>query len=407
MFRTLSNTADPRDHSDPIENKPKPHPGDRKSSDSTQSDCGAIENVACPDRKEEYEDEVHHEKATQRASQRPSRELARTTSNALSRVSSRLTTRSLPDPGPPPDGGLKAWTQIACGWLAIFTCWGWINCFGMGVMATWFSKKRSFAMGCASTGNAIGGMIYPVIVRELLPKVGFAWTVRVLGFMNLALLGLVLAFMRSRLPPRKSDALIDWSAFREVPFTFFVIGLYFMVWDVYFTLYYISSFGVEALGLPFEKATVLLIIINGIGVPARVVPGYVADRVGQLNLLVPISWCLTLVAWSWLAVESIAGLYVWICFYGLMAAALQCLFPPTVAALTSDLRVVGTRLGMSFAVMGFAALTGPPIGGAIQGAQGGDYIGAQSWAAASTLLCSVFYSLSRMTRAEWKWKAKV
>lgn len=40
-------------------------------------------------------------------------ELTRAPSNALSRVSSRFTTHSLPDPGPPPDGGLKAWTQIA------------------------------------------------------------------------------------------------------------------------------------------------------------------------------------------------------------------------------------------------------------------------------------------------------
>ncbi len=68
--------------------------------------------------------------------------------------------------------------------------------------------------------------------------------------------------------------------------------------------------------MPFEKATVLLIIINGIGVPARLAPGYVADKVGQLNLLVPISACLVVVAWSWIAVHSVAGLYAFACLYG-------------------------------------------------------------------------------------------
>jgi predicted membrane-bound spermidine synthase len=110
----------------------------------------------------------------------------------------------------------------------------------MGVMATYFSKKRSFAMGVASTGNSAGGMIYPVIVRELLPKIGFAWTVRVLGFMNLALLSIVVTFMKPRLPPRKSDALIDWSAFRELPFSLYCIAMYLQVWDIYYTLYYVS-----------------------------------------------------------------------------------------------------------------------------------------------------------------------
>lgn len=37
-----------------------------------------------------------------------SEDLRRTGSNALSHVVSRITTRSLPQPSPPPDGGLKA-----------------------------------------------------------------------------------------------------------------------------------------------------------------------------------------------------------------------------------------------------------------------------------------------------------
>lgn len=324
MFRTLSGTADPRDCSDPREDKSEKAVNQLERSESTDSGPDAVEQASS--RIEEHEDTDCDEKP----SARPSKELTRITSNALDRVSSRLTTRSLPDPGPPPDGGLKAWTQIACGWLAIATTWGWINCFGvfqtyytlnldvspsaiswigtvqnflsfvlgavsgrlldagfflptalvgvtiqllgifmmslstqywqllltqgvlcgvggglfftpcMGVMATWFSKRRSFAMGVASTGNSAGGMIYPVIVRQLLPQLGFAWTVRVLGFMNMGLLAFVLAFMRPRLPPRKSDALIDWSAFRELPFSVYSLGMFFQVWNIYYTLYYVS-----------------------------------------------------------------------------------------------------------------------------------------------------------------------
>lgn len=93
--------------------------------DSSYSTNDAIEDISL----EEHDDEVvQAEKADV---PRRSTELKRTASNTLSRVTSRLTTHSLPDPGPPPDGGLKAWTQVAMGWLAIFTTWGWVNCFGM------------------------------------------------------------------------------------------------------------------------------------------------------------------------------------------------------------------------------------------------------------------------------------
>jgi hypothetical protein len=123
MFRTVSGSADPCQVSDPVDEKPKSDHGVAESCASTRSDHDAIEHV--PGHAEE-----HEEGGDGKGPARPSKELKRTTSNALARVSSRLTTRSLPDPGPPPDGGWKAWTQIAAGWIAIFTTWGWINCFG-------------------------------------------------------------------------------------------------------------------------------------------------------------------------------------------------------------------------------------------------------------------------------------
>lgn len=109
----------------------------------------------------------------------------------------------------------------------------------MGLLATWWSKRRALAMGIASTGNSAGGLVYPVIVRQLLPKIGFAWTVRTLGFVNLALLSVVIALMKPRLPPRKSGAIIDFAAFKEAPFALYTLALFFQVWCIYFTLYYV------------------------------------------------------------------------------------------------------------------------------------------------------------------------
>ena len=169
----------------------------------------------------------------------------------------------------------------------------------------------------------------------------------------------------------------------------------------------VTSFGVQVIGLPFHDSTVLLIIINGIGVPARLAPAWIADKYGQLNTIVPVAWCVAIVAWTWVAVHDVAGTCVFVCFYGILIAAFQCLLPPTVASLTSDLSKIGTRLGMVFSCMGLAALTGPPIGGAIQVAQGGSYTGSQCWSATASLICAVLVTLARVSRAERQLKVKV
>jgi MFS family permease len=273
-------------------------------------------------------------------------------SNTLARVASHNTTRSIRDPGPPPDGGVLAWTQIFCAWLAIMNTWGFVNSFGafqpyyksilpesastiswigstqacllfalgmfsgraldrgwfrptivigiaiqilgifalsgskmywqflltqgfctgvgggiffvpimvrsrapilsetqadfiskiQGLCSTYFAKNRGMALGIVTSGNAAGGIIYPVIVRQLLGKVGFGWTVRVLGFINVASLLIVIAFMKPRLPPRRSGPLVEWEAFRDTPYCLHVLGMCFLMPPVYCVFYYVSHY---------------------------------------------------------------------------------------------------------------------------------------------------------------------
>ena len=249
-------------------------------------------------------------------------------------------------------------------------------------------------------------MVYPLLVRTLLPQIGFAWTTRVLGFLNLALLAIALAFMRPRLPPRSTGPVIDWLAFKEPVFVLFVAGLFCILWNVYFTFYYIASYGIEAVGLPYTASTTLVIIINGVGIPARIIPPFFADRFGPLNVLVPVMFCVMVVSWTWLAVDSVGGFYAFTCVYGLANASFQCLIPTAVASLTPNLNMVGTRLGMAFATVSFAALTGPPIGGALLAADGGSYGAPQVWASSSAVCCVCFMLAARVKLGGWTLKAR-
>jgi len=93
--------------------------------------------------------------------------------------------------------------------------------------------------------------------------------------------------------------------------------------------------------------------------PFRIIPPFFADKFGALNTVGPILVCVAIVSWTWLAVDSVGGFYVFTVFYGIINGAFQCLIPTCVASLTPNLNMVGTRLGMAFATVSFAALTGP------------------------------------------------
>lgn len=118
---------------------------------------------------------------------------------------------------------------------------GIIFCPAMGIVTTYFEKNRALAIAIVSTGNSVGGMVYPTVVRSLLPKIGFAWTVRVLGFINLACLTVAIAFFRARLPPRKSGPIVEISAFREIPYLCTVIAFCFVFGGLFFTYYFVSG----------------------------------------------------------------------------------------------------------------------------------------------------------------------
>ena len=413
----------------------------------------------------------------------------------LARVLSRTQSRtSYIDPGPPPDGGRRAWTQAFMAHLMVFNCWGYINSFGvfqtyyvtalnhppsaiswvgsvqifllffigtfsgratdyglfrptyflgclfqvlgvfmtslstkywqlflaqgictgignglvfcpcLAVVSTYFSKRRSFAIGIGASGTATGGLVYPVIVQQLLPKIGFAWTVRIQAFVMLTVSLITLAFFKTRLPPRKSGPIVEWSAFKELSYDLFTIGMFLIFWALYFAFYYIGSFGRNILHISESSSINDLLIINGVGLFGRLIPNYLADRFfGPLNVIIPFAFISGLLLYCWAAVTSPGGLIGFAVTYGLFAAGIQGLFPSVVASLTTDLKKTGVRMGMVFSAISFAVLTGPPLGGALIQNENGKYLDAQMWAGSSLISGFLMLVASRVVAKGWGW----
>ena len=278
----------------------------------------------------------------------------------------------------------------------------------MSLASVYFMKNRSLAIAFCSTGSATGGLVFPAMAERLLPRVGFGWTVRAIGFVMLSAIIPCAIFLRPRLPPRKSGPVVEWSAFREKPYALFSAAGFFLFWGIYVGFYFVGSFGKAELGVSQSTAINLLLTMNGVGLPGRLIPNFYADKVlGPLNAFIPFAAIAALLLYCWMAVTSLTGLWAFAAFYGLFAAGIQSLFPATSTSLTTDPKRTGVRMGMVFSVASFAALTGPPIAGALVSIGEGRYVYAQIFAGSSMVVGCANLIAARVAKTGTRLKVKV
>ncbi|KAL8375835.1 hypothetical protein RB595_007112 [Gaeumannomyces hyphopodioides] len=304
--------------------------------------------------------------------------------------------------------GILATAQCTAYWqflLAQGVCIGLGNgclfCPAIAVVSTYFGRRRSLAVGLGACGSATGGLVFPSMVRQLLPAVGFAWTIRAIGLVQLTCLSAVFFCLRPRVPPRKGGSIVDWASFRELEYTFYACGSFFAFVSVYIAFFYLAAYSRDVIGLSYTDSLNLLLVINGVGSFGRIVPNYLADRVGVINVFALLAVATGAGALAWAAVRDVAGLYAWAACYGTIAGGIQSIFPAGVASLaSSDPRKTGVRIGMVFTIVSFGALMGSPVAGALVSRMGGSYLGAQVFSGVSMLIAAGFIVASRVARSK-------
>ena len=146
-------------------------------------------------------------------------------------------------------------------------------------------------------------------------------------------------------------------------------------------------------------------IANAGAALGRLGPNYLADKSGPLNLYIPFTFITALLAFSWIAVRSPAGIIVFAILYGFFSASFVSLLSPIVAEISTERSdIIGTRLGMALAFAGLGLLIGSPIAGVILTSHG--WIGLQVWAGALIMVSGACLICVRGSRYGWKLKKR-
>ncbi|KAI1056745.1 hypothetical protein LB507_001507 [Fusarium sp. FIESC RH6] len=269
---------------------------------------------------------------------------------------------------------------------------------------SYFHKKRGTVFGIINSGSSAGGVVLPIMLSRLFKNIGFAWTMRVVGFMFLALCAISCVLIKSRLPPKpRPFAVSDYKrCFKEPVMVLTMLGGFLFFWGMFLPLSYIII-QAKASGVSEGLVPYLLPIVNGISLIGRLTAGAFADKIGQFNCMLIITsftGILTLVLWI-PGSSNTAAIVAYAVAFGFGSGGYVSIFPGCVAQI-SPMEEIGMRIGLASLVNAFGALTGSPLGGAL--ISGGDsFLGLQLFCGC-TMIASVFvYGAARYVQIGLRW----
>ena len=86
----------------------------------------------------------------------------------------------------------------------------------MALVSIYFVNRRAVAVSFMTSGTATGGNVFPLVARQLLNKVGFAWITRTMGFIMLVNSVIIIALARVRQSSGSRGPLIEFAAFADL-----------------------------------------------------------------------------------------------------------------------------------------------------------------------------------------------
>ncbi|GES56889.1 major facilitator superfamily domain, general substrate transporter [Aspergillus terreus] len=270
--------------------------------------------------------------------------------------------------------------SLAHEYYAIFLSHG--ICMGIGfgllyipsiaLVSRRFTRRRAVALGVSTSGAPAGGIIYTLMFEQLLPKVHFPWTVRILGFVMLFLF-VAAAFLllwgtgttHQTQGPRQRTKLLDLRALKDPPFWSFTASNFLLYLGYMTPFYYIPTYAETKLHTTRSLGLYILIISQAASIIGRVATTTIAHRYGSMLPWIACGLVSGVACLAWLSVHSLAGFILYAAFYGGISGALVPLPPSVFPHVCPDPRALGTWLGMAQSISSVSTLIGPPVAGAL------------------------------------------
>ncbi|KAF5337672.1 hypothetical protein D9758_013003 [Tetrapyrgos nigripes] len=252
----------------------------------------------------------------------------------------------------------------------------------VAVAGHWFNKKRPFAIGVMATGSSVGGVVCPIILQQLIPKVGFGWAVRVMAFVVMGCLIVSCVTIKTR-PTLKSrlgvDAvtagagkreqkrisitdLVDLSGFKDPKFCLACATTFFLFYAQFIPYFYIEAYA-KYRQVDSVISQYVLSIMNA-SATLRLLVCLLAVTYGTLNVMIPSTLLSAILVLAvWLPSRGAVPITIFAVLYAPLSGVYIALSPAWVGAMSPPERF-GGRIGCMWFFAAVACLAGAPTAGA-------------------------------------------
>ncbi|KAF8063586.1 major facilitator superfamily domain-containing protein [Lyophyllum atratum] len=238
------------------------------------------------------------------------------------------------------------------------------------VVSHHFARRRGFAIGIMMSGASIGGIVFPIMLNKLIfGRQGFALGVRATAAVITGLMTIGNLLLRTRPPvlragspkPKRTPITV---LLRDLPYMTCVASGVLLTLGILYPIFYLQLFSIKH-GIDANLAFYMISFINAGGFFGRLIPNYLADKIGSYNVLIPASFACAALVLAILGVHNAAGGIVVALLYGAMNGAHISVTPVLLSDISTHVGEVGIRLGFYFTMQAVAALFGQPISGAL------------------------------------------
>lgn len=275
---------------------------------------------------------------------------------------------------------------------------GTLYIVAVSVPGQWFHRKKATAYGVLYMSSGLGGIIWPIALARLLPRIGYGWTMRVILFVSLALILAGCCFIREREIARPPSVVVvaaavpgstttedekevaakssqaSWAMYTDVNLWYISAGYFIISVGVSSPMYFIGTFA-KTVGMSDHLASYLLAMLNASSIFGRTVTGIMADRYGRINVLLLsiLSASLTQLL-LWTSVRTNAGVIALALLYGWFFGGLISLMPALSAQVLGQ-ENLSAKFGVVSAMGGAGQLLGAPVAALWIGDTRASYLG--------------------------------
>ncbi|KAF8185923.1 major facilitator superfamily domain-containing protein [Mycena galopus ATCC 62051] len=294
------------------------------------------------------------------------------------------------------------WHFLLCQGFGVGIGCGLMFCTMITVVTHWWKKRRGFALGVTSAGGGLGATVFPIVIRQLIVRIGFPWAMRTLGFILIFLLAIPNLCVARRLSPIKTPGgLLGLRVFQSSAFYVLCIAAFIQFLGLFTVLTYISSSAI-AFGISPNFAFYLVAVVNFSAGVGRIVSGILGDHFGPMNITIIMTALTGLTTFAWPFCRTVAKITVISVFYGFSSGAWIALIGSMTGQL-GDIDDIGRRIGVINTVASIGTVCGPPISGLFANTALG-YTGVGYFAGSALLVSAVMISISRLFAAPGLWR---